>query len=76
MQRISLRQIKYNQKTKMSFQEAKSKKKPLELFPEFLYVQVEDIDDGDIYYSVSKEKPEANFLYGNHPVKKYKLIEE
>jgi hypothetical protein len=54
--------------------EIKPKASPL--FPDKIFVQVDDIDGKHIYYAASKTNEELPFTPGpNHPVRIYKLID-
>ena len=43
--------------------------------PEFITVQIDDVDGNDVYYSATEEKKETPFSPSdNHPTAIYKLV--
>lgn len=47
----------------------------IKLFPEQLFVQVNDIDDGHVYLDCGKSKTELQFTESDrHPIAVYQLV--
>ena len=43
--------------------------------PEFMHIQIDDVDDNDVYYSATDEGEDIPFLPSDrHPAGLYKLI--
>ena len=45
--------------------------------PKYMYIEIEDEDEGTVYYGCNEDKDKLEFTQSNrHPIGKYELIEE